>query len=312
MNPGSLLSRARQICLLCVALVSPFAAAQDATTARLEVVVLGSGGPGATGRAGSSHLVLLDGVPRILVDAGPGSFARLGEARLSLARADIVLLTHLHVDHVGELPGLFKARAVSTRGDIAFRVFGPAGHRGAEGDANFPSTRAFIDLLFGEAGAFSYLPAFSAPMTITASDVGTSRMQTLLSEDGLVISAVAGHHRDAPAVIYRVDYAGRSVTFSGDVDAEGLAGLRQIARGSSLLVFNSVVLDPPGSPPVLYTLHSPPAVIGEVARDAAVGSLLLAHLAPAVEHAHDDVRASIARSFAGKVTFAKDGMRMQP
>ena len=100
------------------------AASSSAVAPPLELVVLGSGGPGATGRAGSSYLVLVDGVPRILVDAGPGSFGRLGEARLSLAKTDIVLLTHLHIDHAGELPGLFKARAVAGR-----RAAGSAGIR---------------------------------------------------------------------------------------------------------------------------------------------------------------------------------------
>ena len=40
----------------------------------LEMVVLGSGGPGATGRASAGYMVLVDGAPRILVDAGPGTF----------------------------------------------------------------------------------------------------------------------------------------------------------------------------------------------------------------------------------------------
>jgi len=89
-------------------------------------MVLGSGGPGALGRAASCYLVLIDGHARILVDAGPGAFARLGEAKLSLADTDIVLLTHLHVDHAGELPGLFKARAVSGGDSVVFNVWGPA------------------------------------------------------------------------------------------------------------------------------------------------------------------------------------------
>jgi glyoxylase-like metal-dependent hydrolase (beta-lactamase superfamily II) len=88
--------------------------AAQPSTPPLELIVLGSGGPGATGRAASSYLILVDGIPRILVDAGPGSFACLGEAKVSLASTDIVLLTHLHIDHAGELPGLFKARAVSS------------------------------------------------------------------------------------------------------------------------------------------------------------------------------------------------------
>lgn len=92
----------------------------------LEVIVLGSGGPAALGRASSSYLVLLDGAARIMVDAGPGSFARLGEAHVSFAALDTVLLTHLHVDHAAELPGIVKARAVSSAQPIAFQILARA------------------------------------------------------------------------------------------------------------------------------------------------------------------------------------------
>ena len=321
---------ASAICLafIVLAFADPVASQRPATeasrttvTAPLELVVLGSGGPGATGRAGSSYLVLVDGVPRILVDAGPGSFVRLGEAKLSLEKIDIVLLTHLHVDHAAELPGLFKARAVSSGGPISFKVFGPSGRRAAGGDASFPSTSRFVDLLFGKQGAFAYLRNFSAPMTIDATDLATpatSKRQpdpqpkTIYTEGDLVISAVAGHHRDAPAVIYRIDHAGRSITFSGDIDADGWPGLRRMARETSLLVFNSVVLDPPGSPAGLYALHTPPKAIGEIADDSHVKQLLLGHLSPAIENAHDAVAASIAQRYSGPVVVARDGLRVVP
>lgn len=304
-------------------LTGPTAQAQNSVAelpvpSALELLVLGSGGPGATGRAGSCYAVLVDGVARIIVDAGPGSFVRLGEAKLSLAKAEIILLTHLHADHAGELPGLLKARAVSSRGPIRFDIFGPDGHVGRKGEARFPSTRRFVDLLFGPQGAYGYLPTFSAPMTFKTTNVpatagaGAAHPTTIYRADGLQITAVAGHHRDAPAVIYRVDYAGKSITFSGDVDAAGLGALRQLAAHSDLLVFNSVVLDPPGSPPVLYTLHSPPKAIGELARDARVGKLLLSHLSPATESQSEAVAASIAQSFAGSVEFARDGIRVMP
>ena len=288
-----------------------------ATAPALSLVVLGSGGPGATGRAGSSYLVLVDGTPRILVDAGPGSFARLGEARMSLAKVDVVLLTHLHIDHAGELPGLLKARAVSSNGPIRFQVFGPDGRKGSGDDAGFPSTTRFVDLLFGPEGAFGYLRDFSAPMTIQPSDIPATlkpdAVPAKVYADGdLVVTAIAGHHRDAPAVIYRIDHAGKSITFSGDIDAEGLADLRRIARGTSLLVFNSVVLDPPGSPAILYKLHTPPKVIGEVADEAQAGKLLLSHLSPVIDKAQEAVQASIARSYKGSVIFAADGLLVVP
>jgi ribonuclease BN (tRNA processing enzyme) len=281
----------------------------------LELVVLGSGGPGATGRAGASYLLLIDGSPRILVDAGPGAFVRVGEAGLSLANTDIVLLTHLHVDHAGGLAGLFKARAVSGADQITFNVWGPAGSAQGGAGAFFPSTSRFLELLFGKHGAFAYLQDFATPMKIQAHDISVSAAgapspQVIFEEGDMVIKAVAGHHFDAPAVIYRIEHAGKSITFSGDIDAHGLGALRSIAKGSDVLVFNSVVRDPPGSRATLYELHTPPLAIGEVSRDAGVHHLLLSHLSPAVETHRDEVLESIRRNYQGSVEFAEDGMHV--
>ncbi len=292
-------------------------AAEMPSTPPLEVLVLGSGGPGATGRAASSYLIFTDGRARILVDAGPGSFARLGEAKVSLADTDIVLLTHLHIDHAGELPGLFKARAVSSSSAVVFNIWGPAGSPAGHQGAYFPSTRQFLQLMFGPTGAFAYLSDFSAPMTLQAHDVparsaSNAGQQVILKQGPLRIAAIGGHHGDAPAVIYRIDFRGKSVTFSGDIDAQGLANLRNIAQGTDLLVFNNAVLDPPDSPAVLYTLHTPPHAIGELAKDAGVKQLLLSHLSPATEEMHDLVLKSIRQNFTGPVALAEDGKRLQP
>ncbi len=283
----------------------------------LSLVVLGSGGPGATGRAGASYLVQVDGKPRILVDAGPGAFVRVGEAGLSLEDVDIVLLTHLHVDHAGGLAGVFKARAVSGGDTITFKVWGPAGSAAGSKGAYFPSTSRFIDLLFGKRGAFAYLADFATPMKIEAHDFsartpGGGAVQILYSADDIVIKATTGHHFDAPAVIYRIEHAGKAITFSGDIDATGLAGLRRIAKDTDLLVFNSVVRDPPGSRPLLYQLHTPPLAVGEVARDDGARHLLLSHLSPGVDGHRDEVLESIRQNYAGPVEFAEDGMRVSP
>ena len=283
----------------------------------LELVVLGSGGPGATGRASSSYLLLVDGVPRILIDAGSGAFVTLGKTGLSLAATDLVLLTHLHIDHVGGLPGLFKARAVSSGSPITFNVWGPNGSPASRDSAYFPSTSSFLKLLFGPQGAFGYLRDFSAPITWVAHDVPATEArgdaaEVIFQERDLQIRAISGHHGDAPAVIYRIEHGGKSLTFSGDIDGQGLAHLSQIARDSDLLIFNCVVLDPPRSPAILYTLHSPPRAIGVVAAEAHIRRLLLSHLSPATDQDRDAVQASIRTNYSGPIDVAEDGMRVRP
>jgi ribonuclease BN (tRNA processing enzyme) len=286
-------------------------------SAPLELIVLGSGGPAALGRASSSYLILLDGVPRILVDAGPGSFARLGEAHVSLDALDTVLLTHLHVDHAAELPGFVKARAVSAGQPLTFHIYGPTGQAAHADAAEFPATSRFIKLLFGAGGAFAYLKDFSAPVSFDVTDLpasGTVAKQpaSIISHGKLRVSAIGGHHGDAPAIIYRIDYRGHSVAFSGDIDAHGLPALEAISRGVNLLVFDAVVLDPPGSPQVLYELHTPPNAIGALAGRSQVGTLLLSHLSPAVEQQRAAVVSSIAAHYRGAVQFAADGLHLQP
>jgi len=274
----------------------------------LELVVLGSGGPRPFGRAGSSYIVEVNGTPRILVDAGPGAFVRIGEMKIDLDHVDTVLLTHLHIDHSGDLPGFFKARTLTAQApSIRFNVFGPVG-----GGA-FPSTSRFLQLLFEKGGAWEYQKTFGAEEEIRGVDLPVdleSPERRILDADGLRVTAVATHHGDCPSVAYRVDYGSQSIVFSGDMDATALPNLVHLAKGCSLLVFHCAVLDPPGSPAQLYALHTPPRRIGEAARDAAVHRLVLSHIAPDVEGASRSVLQSIRASYKGPVQFAHDRIRV--
>jgi ribonuclease BN (tRNA processing enzyme) len=273
----------------------------------LEVVVLGSGGPRAFGRAGSSYIVVVEGTPRILVDAGPGAFLRIGELDLDLEKVDTVLLTHLHIDHSGDLAAFFNARALTSDGPIAYRIFGP------DGAGVFPKTSRFVDLLVGSSGAFAYQKTFGAQESFTVRDLAislNSARTKIVDKDGLVVEEIATHHGDCPSVAYRISYKGAVVIFSGDMDVSALPNLVRLAKNADLLIFNCAVLDPPASPSQLYALHTPPKNIGEAARDSGVKSLLLSHLAPDVEGQEDAVRKSIRASFAGPVGFASDKLRV--
>jgi ribonuclease BN (tRNA processing enzyme) len=274
----------------------------------LEVVVLGSGGPRPFGRASSSYIIEVDGTPRILVDAGPGAFLRIGELNMDVSTVDAVLLTHLHIDHSGDLPAFFNARALTSDGPITYRIFGP------DGAGLFPKTSRFVDLLVGDGGAFAYQKTFGAPETFIVKDLAInldSAQTRILDEKGLVVDEIATHHGDCPSVAYRITYKGVSVVFSGDMDASALPNLVRLAKGADLLIFHCAVLDPPDSPEQLYDLHTPPRKIGEAAKQAGVKSLLLSHTAPDVESREAAVRKSIRANYAGPIAFATDKLSVK-
>jgi ribonuclease BN (tRNA processing enzyme) len=290
-----------------VGVLFPACLRADPAKPALVVVVLGSGGPRAFGRAGSSYILLVDGRPRVLVDAGPGAFLRIGELQLDLGKVDTVLLTHLHIDHSADLAAFFNDRALTSDGPISYRIFGP------DGAGLFPKTSRFVDLLVGGGGAFAYQKTFGADESFAVRDLAIrldSARTKIVDEAGLVVEEIATHHGDCPSVAYRISYKNRTVVFSGDMDASALPNLVQLAKNADLLIFNCAVLDPPASPSQLYDLHTPPKKIGEAARDSGVKSLLLSHLAPDIEGHEDAVRKSIRASFAGPVAFASDKSRV--
>lgn len=270
------------------------------------LAVLGSGGPRNFGRAASGYLVYLDGVARILIDAGPGALVRLGELGVDLHRLDLILLTHLHVDHSGDLPGFVKARDVAHSEALRFRIFGPSG----AGD--YPGTAAFVDRLFGPHGAFAYLPKFRNELQLDAVDLPIAEdapVREILREADLRVTSIAVDHGDVPAVAFRVEHAGHAVVVSGDLASKN-DNLARLAEGADLLVYDTAVLDPPGSPPRLYALHTAPARIGEVAAMAHARSLLLSHVTPGVDEAQDAVRRAVGATFTGPTRFAHDCLRI--
>jgi ribonuclease BN (tRNA processing enzyme) len=304
------------VALAALTLSAPNAAAQEQkkdqhpaahTPPAMELIVLGSGGPRATGRGETSYIVLLAGVPRILVDAGSGAFVEIGKLNLDLDKMDVVLLTHLHIDHSADLPSVFNARSLSADDPITYHVFGP------DAGGEFPSTTKFLHLIFDRGGIYQYQRGFGVDETIDGKDLPTALNTSeteIFSEGDLHIHEIATHHGDCPSVGYRIDFKNEGITFSGDMDASALPNLEQLAKNTDLLVLHAAILDPPDTPAILLTLHTPPKQLGEAARAANAKRVLLSHIPPVVEDHQADVLRSMRKSYSGPIEFAHDGMRV--
>ena len=264
--------------------------------------VLGSGGPEIDdGRASSGYLVWQDGRARVLVDMGSGSLSRFEQSKAALNDLDIILLTHLHVDHSNDLPALIKG-SFFTRRDRDLPIYGPTGNH------LMPSMTAFIEGLFGEKGAFRYLKDYvdgSGRYRIVSGNVatGAKRVSGVLEKDGIKVSAISVDHGPIPALAWRLDIDGSSVVFSGDISNKKNS-LWRLAQQADVLVAHHAIAE--HANPVARNLHMPPSEIGKIAGRAGVKALVLSHRMKRTLGKETESLAIIREHYQGPVTFADD------
>ena len=272
----------------------------------VQLQVLGSGGPEIlqVSRASSSYLIWLDGRARVLIDAGGGSALNYSRTGAKFEDLDAILLTHLHVDHSADLPAYIKGSYFGHR-ERDLPVFGPSGNQ------LMPSTSEFVTSLFSKpSGAFKYLSDFvdraeSAAYKIRAYDVPFNN-RTNWSEfenDRIKLSAISVHHGPLPAVAWRVDIGGYSISFSGDMNGD-YHSLEELALNSTILVANNAI--PESAKGVARFLHMPPSVIGMAASNAKVKQLVLSHRMQRTLGHEEQTKRIIQHKFKGSVRFAND------
>lgn len=320
----------------------------------LSVMVLGSGGPVATsaGRASAGYLIFVDGKPRILMDAGGGTFQRLAESGTNVKDLDIVLLSHLHIDHMGDLSPIvktiyFHARGAKIAGAMPdgrlapIHFFGPSANGigfppvvGADpGVAQYPGSSEYVHGHYDKnIGLERYLNIFARAIgggvfDYTTTDVSPDwtvyNPATLYDQDGLVITAVGVNHGPVPALAFRIEYAGKSIVYSGDTSSRSTlidgtplpngGNMVDISRGADLLIYDTAIMDDaPAALPgdgVFFQLHTTPTRIGEVAAQAQVRKLLLSHLTPVTEPNLAEIKQLVrAQGYQGKIQAARDLM----
>jgi ribonuclease BN (tRNA processing enzyme) len=248
-------------------------------TDALELVALGAGAAFGGPREAQSGYLVRGGGSAVCMDMGSGVFNRL-LGHVDPVDLDGVVISHRHPDHIADI---LAARVYMAHGPglgHPLDIHGPPG---------------LHDALAGVAGGEPWAGI---------------RMHDLAPGGGdFTIGALRIRHAEVPHLppthAFRVEYGGRSVTYGADCAPND--ALPDLARGSDVLLaectFGTGEI-PHGVP------HLNARAVGEIARRAGVGRLILVHGYPGVDR--DAAVAEAAAIFGGPVEWAREGVVVTP
>jgi ribonuclease BN (tRNA processing enzyme) len=292
-----------------IILGAPAAAnAQSCAAGPTTVQILGSGGPAINPeRASASYLLWIGGQAKMLVDMGGGAYLRFGQSRAKTSDLALVAISHLHPDHVSDLPAfLWLSNQVRTE---PLPIVGPSAGKGVAGPTGndvAPDFLTFLARLFDEKnGAFQVLGGTlggrgnGVRLNVSVVDVIKAEPSTVYEGTGFKVSALGIPHANMPTLAYRVETPDGSIVFSSDQNGTDPKFI-DFARNANLLIMHMQI--PVGA---TNPLHAAPAVVGRIADEAHVGRLIVSHIG-LIGPALDDAIADLKKSYSGPLTIGAD------
>jgi ribonuclease BN (tRNA processing enzyme) len=274
---------------------------------RVKLQMLGTRGPELLdGQASTGYLIWLDNKARVIVDEGPGSLQRFKQSGADYNDVQLMLFTHFHVDHSSDFPAYIKGGFFTSR-DKDLSVIGPSGTK------YVASAKEFVDRAISlKGGLYPYLGTFLDPKEQSRYKVKVKTIpwsfkdlsiKTIFNQGAILVKSVPVHHGPFPALGYRVELAGCSISFTGDMSGR-LNAMPELAKHSDILVAHNAIPEDAVGVPAL--LHMKPSYIGKMAKQANVKKLLLTHLMKRSISIKPETLSLIRKSYKGKVVFPND------
>ena len=292
-------------------------------TERFEIVFLGTGSPlPSADRCGAGQVVVA-GDTHVLVDCGWGAARRLVPAGVRPNTIDVALFTHMHTDHMTDVPDFLFQRWVGGA-TTPLRVFGPDGTQEMI-DGFLLALRRDIGFRLAHHGDKLHPDGIKVEVTEVAA---TKSPERFLELGGLAFEAFeVDHFPVVPAFGYRARFDGRTVILSGDTAfCESLAAA---SREADMLVCEAMNVSMIGQLIAglkaagrereaglmgdVPSYHIGTLEIAKLADEAGVGEVVLSHIIPPIPNdsaAEAAFMAGMAAVYSGSIRVARDLQRV--
>lgn len=254
-------------------------------------------------------MVELGNGDKFLFDIGTGSLANLAALEIPYTYLDKVFISHLHVDHIGDLDAMFIGGWVSNR-TVPLKVWGPSGLQPNMG------TKHAIDHLremfnWDITGRRGNMPSAGGHIEVTEFDY--SKTQVVYQQKGVTIRSWPAIHAVDGAVSYSLEWKGKKFVYSGDTTPN--KWFMSEAQNADLLIHECYLsvqqfidlkhYDPERARIVATVVHTPPQSCGKIFER------LKPRIAVAYHTFNDfdvapDIIAGIRQTYGGPLTLADD------
>ncbi|MEP6847788.1 MAG: MBL fold metallo-hydrolase [Acidobacteriota bacterium] len=199
----------------------------------LKVVLLGTGpGPPVNLQQFGASTLVEAGNIRLLFDCGRGATLRLAQVGVPIGSISRLFLTHLHSDHVIQIPDLLLTGWAGGGRKVPLEVWGPEG----TSDMMDHLQHAFAYDIHIRRDVDEKIPGDG--IRVVSHDI---RQGIVFEQDGVKVTAfLVDHGPVKPTFGYRVDFRGHSVVLSGDTRVS--ENLIRFAKGVDVLIHE--VTDP--------------------------------------------------------------------
>ena len=178
----------------------------------LTAVVCGSRSPINDPNRAEACILVQAGDQIFIFDTGNGSAQNLHNWNMPWNRLEGIFYTHLHSDHISDIADFHQGTWLNGQRSSKQKVFGPEGVQLLTDGIELAYTK---DYFFRNEHHGDVI----APLNIVGFDTHTVNLNNpvLIDNEDLKITAYSVSHDPVdPALGYRIDYKGRSISISGD------------------------------------------------------------------------------------------------
>ena len=289
----------------------------------LHVYLCGTGSPLPDPSRAGPCVGILAGQSAFVFDTGSGSIRKLARMGFPVSRTRTAYLTHLHSDHIDGLGELMLQAWVGGGRETPLPIAGPAGTATVVDGCNTAYT---VDAPYRTAHHGEEIaPPQGFGGAAREISMGAGQAHKVVHESGgvTITAFLVDHSPVEPALGYRIDYGGRSVTISGDTVHDENVIL--MARDSDLLIHEALNRDmvllmaeaakANGNNALakifadIVDYHTSPAEAADVAERAGAGMLVLTHIVPPLPSPllHAAFLGDARDHYSGRLIIGEDG-----